>query len=345
MTPPTDSNGTGTSSAPIIQVENLVKRYQKASVNAVDGVSFDVAPGELFALLGPNGAGKTTTISILTTTLLPTSGRAVIAGHDATSQAADVRRCAGIIFQNPSLDEYLTAEENVRFHAVLYGLYPPRPTFSTMPTSYKERVHELSEVMGITDAMFQPIRTFSGGMKRKLEIVRSLIHKPRVLFLDEPTTGLDPSARRNLWKYLNEVRRDSGTTLFLTTHYLEEAEQADRICIISHGKVVSIGSPEDVKADLVHDYVLIDAEDRGALLNELTARGIEFTEERRVRLDLRPSQVHGVLRSIETPLSLVRTHTPSLEDAYMEIVEIPAEQEAMAEAEAQLWGDEPEVSS
>lgn len=133
--------------------------------------------------------------------------------------------------------------------------------------------------------------------------------------------------------------------MFLTTHYLEEAEQADRICIISHGKVVSIGAPEDVKADLVHDYVLIDAEDRVALLDELTARGIEFSEERRVKLDIRPSQVHGVLRSIETPLSLVRTHTPSLEDAYMEIVEIPAEQEAMAEAEAQLWGDEPEVSS
>jgi ABC-2 type transport system ATP-binding protein len=326
---------------PIVQVRDLVKRYEKADVNAVDGITFDVGRGEFFALLGPNGAGKTTTISVLTTTLLPTSGRAVIAGHDVMTDAAAVRRSAGIIFQKPSLDQNLTAEENVRFHAVLYGLYPPRPMFSMMPAAYKDRVGELAEVLGIEDAMFQPIRTFSGGMMRKLEIVRSLVHEPNVLFLDEPTTGLDPSSRRNLWSYLDDVRRDRGTTLFLTTHYLEEAEQADRICIIAHGRIVSLGSPADIKGDLVHDYVLVNADDRAALAAELDAMGIAFLDRSAdgVQIDVRPAELHDLLRRIETPLSSVRTHTPSLEDAYMEIVERPAELEAQAEAEAQLWSD------
>src|SRR5207302_2793462 len=182
-----------------------------------------------FAILGPNGAGKTTTISVLTTTLQPTSGTVKVAGHDITREASEVRRNVGIIFQNPSLDSNLTAEENVRFHAVLYGLYPFRPAFSMMPRTYQEQVRELARVLGIEAEIFKPIRTFSGGMKRKLEIIRSLIHRPLVLFLDEPTTGLDAASRRNLWAYLRQARAESGTTIFLTTHYLEEAEQADRI--------------------------------------------------------------------------------------------------------------------
>src|SRR5512138_1122317 len=175
---------------PMIDVENLVKRYKKSDRNAVDGISFQVMPGELFALLGPNGAGKTTTISILTTTLAPTSGQVRIAGYDVVSQASDVRRQIGIIFQNPSLDLNLTAEENVRFHAVLYGLYPFRPTFAMMPEAYRRQVKQLAEVVGLGAEIFQPMRRFSGGMKRKLEIIRSLIHNPKVLFLDEPTVGL-----------------------------------------------------------------------------------------------------------------------------------------------------------
>ncbi len=250
----------------IIEVEDLTKRYKNADNNAVDGISFSVQAGEFFALLGPNGAGKTTTISILTTTLAPTSGLARIAGHDVNTEASVVRQQIGIIFQNPSLDLNLTAEENVRFHAILYGLHPFRPTFSTMPRIYRQRVHELAEVLGITADIFKPVKTFSGGMKRKLEIIRSLLHRPRVLFLDEPTVGLDPTSRRNLWQYLMQVRSESNTTVLLTTHYLEEAEEADNICIIDRGKIVSYGTPSQVKSDLVEEYLLIDADDRPVYL-------------------------------------------------------------------------------
>ena len=192
---------------PIIEVDRLTKRYKKAETNAVDGISFTVANGAFFALLGPNGAGKTTTLSILTTTLSPTSGTVRIAGRDVTKQAGAVRRDVGIIFQNPSLDLNLTAEENVRFHAVLYGLYPFRPTFSTMPRPYQQQVRDLAAVLGLEKEIFDPVKTFSGGMKRKLEIVRSLIHRPKVLFLDEPTAGLDAASRRNLWRYLSEAQQ------------------------------------------------------------------------------------------------------------------------------------------
>src|SRR5437764_502974 len=171
----------------IIEVHDLIKRYKKADTNAVDGISFTVPEGSLFSLLGPNGAGKTTTISILTTTLAPTSGKVLIAGHDIIEDPSAVRKSVGIIFQNPSLDLNLSAEENVRFHAILYGLYPFRPTFALMPREYREQVRELASILGIEAEIFKPIKTFSGGMKRKLEIIRSLIHRPKVLFLDEPT--------------------------------------------------------------------------------------------------------------------------------------------------------------
>jgi len=179
---------------PIIEVSNLIKRYKHGTSNAVDGISFSVGAGEFFALLGPNGAGKTTTISVLTTTLAPTSGSAIIAGFDVGTQASEVRRNVGIIFQNPSLDLNLTAEENVRFHAVLYGLYPFRPTYATMPATYKQQVMALSAVLGLQEDIFKPVKRFSGGMKRKLEIIRSLIHNPKVLFWMNPPSGLTPQA-------------------------------------------------------------------------------------------------------------------------------------------------------
>ena len=205
----------------MIHLDGLTKRYKKADRNAVDGISFDVRAGEFFALLGPNGAGKTTMISILTTTLSPTSGTASIDGHDIVREASAVRRIVGIIFQRPSLDMNLTAEENVRFHAILYGLYPYAPTYGLMPAAYREQVQGLASLLGIAAELQKPMRTFSGGMRRKLEIVRSLMHRPKVLFLDEPTAGLDVPSRRTLWEYLTTIRRESGTTVFLTTHYLE----------------------------------------------------------------------------------------------------------------------------
>ncbi len=307
----------------MIHVDELVKRYRGAEVNAVDGISFEVAAGEFFALLGPNGAGKTTTISILTTTLSPTSGTATIDGLDIVAQASEVRRRVGIIFQKPSLDRNLTGEENVRFHAVLYGVYPYAPTYRLMPGQYRSEVVELAGVLGLGEEIFAPMRTYSGGMARKLEIVRSLIHRPKVLFLDEPTAGLDPPSRRSLWSYLAGVRRDTQTTILLTTHYLEEAEAADRICIIDKGKVVSYGTPAAIKADLVEEYLLVDsaAIKRNALVAELSGLGLRHSGAGPFRIELDGRTTHAVLKSIETPLSVVQTHMPSLEDAYLEIVE------------------------
>jgi ABC-2 type transport system ATP-binding protein len=306
--------------APIITVDRLVKRYRHTDVNAVDGISFDVAPGAFFALLGPNGAGKTTTISILTTTLAPTSGQVRIGGRDLVRETSAVRREIGIIFQKPSLDLNLTAEENIRFHASLYGLYPFRPSFGLMPKEYRLQVQELAELLDLGDALKRPVKKFSGGMQRKLEIVRSLIHRPRVLFLDEPTSGLDPISRRNLWEYLARVRAESGATIFLTTHYLEEAEGADTICIINQGRIVSLGTPAAVKAELVKEYLLLDAADRDRLREELRALRVDFTEMPQFRVPVSGQQAHTLLRRIETPLTVLRLHTPSLEDVYLEIV-------------------------
>jgi ABC-2 type transport system ATP-binding protein len=305
---------------PIISVDHLVKRYKRADKNAVDDISFQIAPGALFALLGPNGAGKTTTISILTTTLLPTSGTVSIAGYDIAQEASAVRNNVGIIFQKPSLDLNLTAEENVRFHAMLYGLFPFRPSFKMMPPAYQQRIHELATILGIDEDLFKQVKKFSGGMKRKLEILRSLLHNPKVLFLDEPTTGLDPASRRGLWEYLRKVRAENGVTIFLTTHYLEEAEQADDICIINKGRIVSHGTPAQIKAELVQEYITIDAADHTQLRNELCRLGVAFSETTSFKIAVDIEDIHPLLKSIETPLTLVETHTPSIEDAYLEIV-------------------------
>ena len=305
---------------PIIEVRDLTKRYKGAETNAVDGVSFDVAPGEIFALLGPNGAGKTTTISILTTTLAPTGGTVRIAGHDLATEAAAVRREVGIIFQKPSLDLNLSAEENVRFHAVLYGLYPFRPSFRLMPAAYRAQIRELAALLGIEKELGKPVKTFSGGMRRKLEILRSLLHRPRVLFLDEPTVGLDPTSRRALWDELTETRKEHGVTVFLTTHYLDEAEQADTICIVKGGRVVAQGSPDKLKAELLQASLVVDAADRDRLRAELSRIGLPFTETPRFQVALNGEGAHALLKRIETPLTVVQTHAPSLEDAYLAIV-------------------------
>ena len=182
-----------------------------------------------------------------------------MAGHDVRSEPGAVRRSVGIIFQNPSLDQNLTAEENIRLHAVLFGVAPYRPFFRLMPAEYRARVAELAGLLGIEKEMFQAVRTFSGGMKRKLEIVRSLMHRPSVLFLDEPTAGLDPASRRALWQYLRETRERSGTTLLLTTHYLEEAEDADEVCIMDKGRIVAQGSPAELKGTAGSAIKLEDA--------------------------------------------------------------------------------------
>ena len=245
-----------------VEVAHLVKRYRAAPRNAVDDISFEVPEGQLFCLLGPNGAGKTTTVSVLTTTLAPTSGRVRIAGRDLADEQTRVRREIGVVFQQPSLDLNLTAEENIRLHAVLYGLYPWRPLHRLMPAGYRNQVQEMASVLGLADLLGQRARTLSGGLRRRLEIVRALMHRPRVLFLDEPTAGLDPESRRSLWAYLRQARAARGTTVFLTTHYLEEAEAADAVCVLARGRIIERGSPAEVKtrqrsATLQDAYLLL----------------------------------------------------------------------------------------
>ena len=230
-----------------IEVAGLVKRYRGARQNAVDGISFQVASGEFCCLLGPNGAGKTTTISILTTTLRQTSGVVRIAGRDVSTDQAGVRRQIGVVFQQPALDQNLTAEENLRLHAVLYGLYPWRPLYRLMPAAYRTGVQQAAGILGMSGRLGQPVRSLSGGQRRRLEIVRALLHRPRVLFLDEPTAGLDPESRRSLWAYLGQARATYGTTILLTTHYLEEAESADAACVIVAGRIVDRGSPAELR--------------------------------------------------------------------------------------------------
>ena len=312
----------------VVEVDGLVKRYRKAADPAVDGVSFDVHGGEFFALLGPNGAGKTTTISVLTTTLLPTAGAVRVAGADVVADAAEVRRRVGIIFQQPSLDRNLTGEQNLRLHVVMYGVHPWRPTYRTMPAAYRQAVAELATLLGIERDIFRPVRTLSGGMKRKLEILRSLLHRPEVLFLDEPTAGLDPASRRDLWAYLRRVQRESGTTVFLTTHYLDEAEGADAVCVIAGGRVVAAGSPLELTRRLVgRQQLLLDAPDRAALRSELVACGVAIQDEGPpVRVAADDAEVQRLLRALRTPLTLVRTHAPTLEDAYLEIVGASADE-------------------
>ncbi len=306
--------------SPIIEVKNLVKTYKKSDKKAIDHISFEVQEGEFFAFLGPNGAGKTTTISILTTTLSKTSGHVTIAGYDLEKEQSDVRQNIGIIFQNPSLDRNLTGEENIRFHAILYGLYPFRPSFKMMPEEYKIRVNELAKVLDMEKDMFKAINTYSGGMKRKLEIVRGLMHKPKVLFLDEPTVGLDPLSRKNLWNYLKEVRKTEKTTVFLTTHYLDEAEEADRICIINRGKIIALGTPDEIKDKLIEEYLIVDATDREALKDELRKKGIPFIEDKQIRIDINNTSAQDIIKKIDTHLTHLETHIPTLEDAYLEII-------------------------
>jgi ABC-2 type transport system ATP-binding protein len=269
-------------SNPIITVENLSKRYRNAEAPAVDNISFSVGEGEFFAFLGQNGAGKTTTISILTTTLAKTAGSVTIAGYDIDREAREVRSRIGIIFQRPSIDLDLSAEENIRLHACLYGLYAYRPFFSWMPKAYRDRVTELAEIMGIAGELRKPLKTYSGGMRRKIEIIRSLIHRPAVLFLDEPTQGLDPVSRRGLWNYINAVRKEDGTTVFLTTHYIDEAENVDKLCMIQQGKIVFSGAPAELKTasrseSLEDAYIGLLTEDpRGAgARNGTKTRGVQ----------------------------------------------------------------------
>ncbi len=227
----------------MIQARELVKRF--GEVTAVDGISFDVAAGEIFAFLGPNGAGKTTTIQMLTTLLRPTSGTVKVDGLDPVTKPYDVRSRFGIVFQDPSLDNELTAYENLELHGVLYHV-PRRVRV--------ERIEQLLKLFELWDRRNSPVKEFSGGMKRRLEIARGFLHTPKILFLDEPTLGLDPQSRNQLWTTVKSLNDSEGVTVFLTTHYMDEAERvAHRIAIIDHGKIVALGSAQELKQQTGED--------------------------------------------------------------------------------------------
>lgn len=221
----------------IIEVANITKKFD--DITAVDDISFEVAKGEIFAFLGPNGAGKSTTIKMLTTLLRPTSGKMKLNGFDPLENANQVRRSFGIVFQDPSLDDELTAWENMEFHGVLYDV--PKKL-------RRERIEQLLEFVELSDRKDDLVKEFSGGMKRRLEIARGLLHHPKIIFLDEPTLGLDPQTRNHMWSYLKDMNKKEGTTVFFTTHYMEEADRiADRIAIIDHGKIITIGTSKELK--------------------------------------------------------------------------------------------------
>jgi ABC-2 type transport system ATP-binding protein len=243
----------------IIQVQGLTKAY--GDFLAVDGVEFAVEEREIFGFLGPNGAGKTTTINMLATLLRPTRGSATLAGFDIRTQPNQVRQSIGMVFQDPSLDDRLTADENLRFHAMLYNV--PR---RVLP----ERMEQVLRIVGLTERRRSLVRTFSGGMKRRLEIARGLLHHPRVLFLDEPTVGLDPQTRNAIWEHVRRLRAEVGITVFMTTHYMDEAENCDRIAIIDHGKIQALDTPEALKRMVGGDKIIVVGDP--ALRDDLAAR-------------------------------------------------------------------------
>jgi ABC-2 type transport system ATP-binding protein len=293
-----------------VSVRGLVKRY--GDLEAVAGIDFDVARGETFGFLGPNGAGKSTTIKMLCTLVEPSSGRALVAGHDVTADRLEVRRRIGLVFQDTTLDVYLTAEENLRFHAELYGV--PRALL-------RRRLDEVLEVTGLADRRKGLVMTFSGGMKRRLEIARGLLHAPRVLFLDEPTIGLDPQTRASIWEYVDDLRHREEITIFLTTHYMDEAENCGRIAIIDRGRIVVTGTPQSLKAGVGADRVRIGTADDAAAIAALRERfEIEAaTHDGEVTFHVAEGErfLPRLFAGLGVPIASVSVARPSLDDVFM----------------------------
>jgi ABC-2 type transport system ATP-binding protein len=295
---------------PAVAVEGLSKRY--GDLEAVKGIGFEVPPGEVFGFLGPNGAGKTTTIGMLCTLVRPTGGAARVAGHDIVADRDEVRRNIGLVFQDPTLDAYLTAEQNLRFHGELYGL--PRDVMD-------ERIALVLDMVDLADRKDGKVETFSGGMKRRLEIARGLLHSPRVLFLDEPTVGLDPQTRSAIWGYIDQLKKTEDITIFLTTHYMEEAEYCDRIAIIDHGEIVVLDTPEKLKANVGKDRVQIVTGDDEAAIAALKDRfGVDAgVHEGAVTFAVSSGEefVPRLFAELGVPIRSVHVARPSLDDVFM----------------------------
>jgi ABC-2 type transport system ATP-binding protein len=299
-----------TSPASAVSVHGLVKRYDE--VEAVRGIDFEVSSGEIFGFLGPNGAGKSTTINMLCTLVRPSGGSAMVAGHDVVRERDEVRRNIGLVFQDTTLDGYLTAAENLQLHAELYGV--PRDVV-------RERLRQVIEMVGLWGRRGSLVNTFSGGMKRRLEIARGLLHSPRVLFLDEPTVGLDPQTRSSIWRYIRELKASEDITIFLTTHYMDEAEYCDRIAIMDQGRIIVLDTPEALKAKVGTDRVQIHTDDDQAAIAALHERlRIDATvAEGAVTFGVPDGEefVPRLFAELGVPIRSVSVARPSLDDVFM----------------------------
>jgi ABC-2 type transport system ATP-binding protein len=320
----------------VIEVAQLVKRY--GEIEAVRGIDLSVQPGEIFGFLGPNGAGKSTTISILCTLLRPTAGSARVAGVDVTADPSLVRSRIGLVFQDPALDQQLTGRENLEFHAFLYGI---------SPAVRAKRIDDALDMVGLTERAKSPVITYSGGMRRRLEIARGILHYPQVLFLDEPTLGLDPQTRQHIWAYLHEVRKREHITIFMTTHYMDEAEYCDRIAIIDAGQIVALGTPQELKAMVGGDVVTIAAADTAAAAEQLRAafnlEPVVTDGELRVEVKDSAAFMPRLFSELRVPVTSVSSRSPSLDDVFLKLTgrairEEGGGQRDMMRAMGRMWG-------
>ncbi len=299
------------SAAPVISIQNLIHRYDDRT--ALNGVSFNVRPAELFGLLGPNGSGKTTLFRILSTLMIPTAGRAMVMGIDAAQDPASLRRQIGVVFQAQSVDPKLTAYENLWHQGHLYGL---------RGASLKKRVGEILERVGLADRAKERVETFSGGMQRRIELAKGLLHHPAVLLLDEPTTGLDPGARRDLWQYLQILRDEERVSVLVTTHLMEEAERCDRLAIMNEGNLVALGTPAELKSEIGCDIILLDAaRDAGILAEHIRARFHVATTVlgNQVRIEQEGGHrfVPDVVEAFPGEIQAISVSKPALEDVFI----------------------------
>jgi ABC-2 type transport system ATP-binding protein len=296
----------------LIVVSQLARRF--GDFEAVRGVSFEIQEGEVFGFLGPNGAGKTTTIRMLCTLLRPTGGRALVNGFDVLTQPMQVRRCIGVIFQDPSLDDRLTAEENLNFHGMIYHL--PRAI-------RRQRIGEVLEMVELQDRRRDLVRTFSGGMKRRLEIARGLMHLPHVLFLDEPTIGLDPQTRSHIWEYLLRLREEHRLTVFLTTHYMDEAEYCDRIAVIDYGRIVALDTPGGLKEQVGGDIITIRTDDDETMEREISDRYHVTVRRDAAGLHFEVGEgetfIPELLQALPGRVRAVSVRRPTLDDAFLKL--------------------------
>jgi ABC-2 type transport system ATP-binding protein len=296
----------------VIEANGLVKKY--GDLEAVRGIDLEVHAGEIFGFLGPNGAGKSTTISMLCTLLTPTAGIARIAGIDVMRDPAAVRQRIGLVFQDPSLDDQLTARENLEFHAFVY---------SVPAQDRRRRIDEMLTMLQLSDRAGSQVKTFSGGMKRRLEIARGMLHQPQILFLDEPTLGLDPQTRQNIWTHVNELRRTKGVTIFMTTHYMDEAEFCDRIAIIDRGKIVALGSPEELKGMVGGDVVTITSSKLDVAATQIQeVLGVTPARDNgSLRMEVPDGKafVPRLVRELTAPVDTVTLRRPSLDDVFLKL--------------------------